>query len=128
MNEPTNQLHLYATILRVSNLEASAQWYEQILELKREFQDLGYPLVSLIGSDNVRIALWQMQAGETIVPVTRESGFVTFITQDAIAAHAFFSGRGASVSPMDYSKPGVSFFWTFDPDHHAVLIIQLLPD
>jgi catechol 2,3-dioxygenase-like lactoylglutathione lyase family enzyme len=121
------QLELYTTILRVSNLERSVEWYSKVFGLQPVYRDLSYRLASMVGGKGQRITLREATGNRAVEPMRLEGAYVVFVTTDAEAMHNDLIQRGFSVGSVE-DHPGVRLFWVPDPDGHQLCVLQFLFD
>lgn len=115
MNQTPPPLELYTTILRVSDLDRSVEWYRDMLGLQPSYRDYGYRLVTMTGEKGMQVTLREAAPGVPVVPTRLNSAYVVFISPEVDAAHAHFSALGCKVGPVE-TRPGVRLFALLDPD------------
>jgi catechol 2,3-dioxygenase-like lactoylglutathione lyase family enzyme len=127
VNDVPPQFELYTTILRVTDLERSVQWYSEVFGLQPVYRDVGYRLVSLVGGKGQQITLREATGNRTIEPTGLDGAYVVIVTTDAETTHENLINRGIGVCPVE-SHPGVRLFWVPDPDGHRLCVLQFMFD
>jgi catechol 2,3-dioxygenase-like lactoylglutathione lyase family enzyme len=129
MTDSLSSFHYYTILLRVSDLAKSIEWYERVMDMNVSYRDLGYPLVTVEDVKGNRLTLWAVTKEEPpIVPMTRESAMIAFVTESIEATRALLIERGADASQIIDYRTGVRSVWVHDPDNHALLFVQILPE
>jgi catechol-2,3-dioxygenase len=121
----TPPLELHATILRVSDLEHSMEWYCNVFGLKPLNHDLSYRLATLVGENKQKIILRELKSGHAVVPSGLYSAYALFLSPDVVETHENFQQRGLKVSPVQ-DLPGVRIFYVYDPDDHQLCVLQFV--
>jgi catechol 2,3-dioxygenase-like lactoylglutathione lyase family enzyme len=124
MSDAVPSPELYTSILRVSNLERSMEWYAEAFGMKPHNPDPSYRLVNMISSSGQRITLRE-QTDKPITPSSLHGMYVVFLTTNAEALRADMLRRGYKVGPVQ-DHPGVRLFWVFDPDQHPLCILEFM--
>jgi len=111
--------YLDLTIVRVSNIDISKKWYEEILELKPIFFDQAEKLVAYYAGNNIGFAIWQTKPGDTLIPASLAGSFPIFFANDIHQTHETLTDRGVKVEKIQGSQY-VKFFGFFDPDNNRL--------
>jgi catechol 2,3-dioxygenase-like lactoylglutathione lyase family enzyme len=125
MNLPTTTLlqGIDTVIVRVSNTEASKEWYAAQLGLSLTFEDAQMGLAVLDTGGPTSLTLWQ--TGQKIEPAPDTAAFPIFRTPDAAALHRALQARGVATGELTQDDYVISFFFT-DPDGNRLEACQVL--
>ena len=119
-------LQFHSTVLRVSNLEASLDWYQRVFDFDVLFVDPHYRLRVLSDRQDRMITLWEADGGAP-VPTQRNGSYLVFVTPDIERARAELERRGCAPEPTGI-HPGLRISWLPDPDGHRHAIMQFMPE
>lgn len=109
-------------ILRVSDLRASKQWYEEKLGLTTLYADVDSGLVVLDTGGATSLTLYQ--TSEPIANNAETASFPIFSTADAALTRHQLQQRGVETSELTVDKT-VSFFMFYDPDGNLLEACQV---
>lgn len=110
-------------VVRVKNLDASREWYEDKLGLAPQFIDPHGEIVVLDCGGTTSLTLWQLVKGETLAPDDRQGSFPIFYSDDADAHHAILILRGIECGPIIAEKDA-RFFPFYDLDGNRLEVCQ----
>ncbi len=116
---------LHSTVLRVTNLENSIEWYQRILGLSPVYRDFSYRLVNMVGEQHQQLTLWEALDKKTVLTSNINGIYPVVATPDAVAYREELIQRGAKVGPIEHDE-GLTLFWILDPDDHKIVVLQFL--
>ncbi len=109
-------------IIRVRDLERSAQWYSSKVGLPVVYRDPALKLAVLDTFGPTSITLWQVENGA--VPGTDAPSFPIFRTPDAVTLRARLTGLGVEAGEI-LSDATVTYFRFWDPDGNVLESCQV---
>lgn len=110
-------------IVRVSNWEASKEWYATRLGLQPTFEAPGMGLAVLDTGGPTSLTLWQTDKKIESAPDT--ASYPIFRTPDAAALQAELAARGVVTGELTRDDYVLSFFFS-DPDGNRLEACQIL--
>lgn len=109
-------------IVRVSDVQASRQWYTEKLDLSPIWDDAATRLVVLDTGGPTSLTLWQTDAP---VNNNRETAsYPIFRTGNAAEARALLRAKGVSTGEVIEDGP-VQYFFFYDPDGNVLEACQV---
>lgn len=97
-------------ILRVANIGAAKNWYEEILELKPSYESNGeHSIVIFPIGNGPSITLYEWQQSESHYPAS--SSYPIFFAEDIESVHEKLITRDVKISELQ--KDGTTTFFTF---------------
>ena len=109
-------------IVRVSDIDASRQWYMQRLGLTVIWDDPAMKLVVLDTSGPTSLTLWQ--TSKTITQDKDTAAYPIFRTTNAAQARAILQQRGVLVDEL-VQDDAVVYFVFYDPDGNILEACQV---
>jgi catechol 2,3-dioxygenase-like lactoylglutathione lyase family enzyme len=98
--------------VRTADLGRAEQWYRDVLGLRVRFR-----AEDIVAFDVAQTALTLLGPGSHDgTPAPRDFPAFNFYVPDAEAAHAWLSGRGVDVDPVQRDSPSFAEFTFRDPD------------
>ena len=110
-------------IVRVSNWEASKEWYATKLGLQPTFEAPEMGLAVLNTGGPTSLTLWQTD--KPIKNLADTASYPIFRTPDVAALHAELATRGVETGELTKDDYVISFFFT-DPDGNRLEACQIL--
>ena len=109
-------------IVRVSDVQASKQWYVEKLDLSPIWDDAATRLVVLDTGSPTSLTLWQTDAP---VNNNRETAsYPIFRTEDAAEARELLRAKGVSTGGV-IDDGSVKYFFFYDPDGNVLEACQV---
>lgn len=110
-------------IVRVRDLDASREWYEEKLGLAPQFIDPHGEIVVLDCGGTTSLTLWRLGPGEVLHEEGSKGSFPIFFSDDADAHHALLESRGIECGPI-VAQEGARFFPFYDLDGNRLEVCQ----
>jgi catechol 2,3-dioxygenase-like lactoylglutathione lyase family enzyme len=127
ISESSRPPELFATVIRVRDLERSVEWYSRVLGLVPGRRDVPFRVVDLQSAKGQRISLRELSADDPLVPLDVHSAYLFFVTPSADSTHEWMLAQGEKVGPLQ-DMPGIRHFWVSDPDGHEVRILEFIAE
>lgn len=112
-------------IVRVSELQRSSSWYQEVLRLTPVYEDPGERLVVLSTPDGGSITLLELRPGESLAPSTAATPYPIFAVDDAAEVHEALQAHGVGPDPVGEGT-GVRFVGFRDPDGNRLEACEIL--
>ncbi len=127
---PDCRLLRSAPYFPVADVEESAAYYQRVLGFRSEYIAGTPPQFAICSRDGIAIMIRKVSAPELIRPSEQQGGTwdAFFWVVDAVALHAEFAQRGASVvyGPILQEAYQMQEFAVRDPDGHVLGFGQAL--
>jgi len=117
---------LHATVIAVSDLSASREWYEDVLGLEPRRVVEGFLAVYGTGG-STNVCLYVPQPGQEKPGYQGGGAFPNCRSRDAAATHAHLTERGVRCTDVQ-SSPELSWFTFHDPDGNRLDVCEYGPD
>lgn len=124
---PLVSTRCHTTMLRVTNLERSIEWFERVLGAKIVHRDPAYRVVEFRTPCGAHLSIWEVRAHERLIPASIETPYVVFVTDDIVEYRRSLEAVQATVSPIVRGM-GMDIFWFADPDNNQYCVLHFNPE